>query len=413
MAITSVTISNFKGIKGEVTIPLKPITVILGPNSSGKSTCIHAIACLAQTVKNASNPSPMTLDGESAYVHLGRFTEVAHSRSYKESVCLGIGIDSSGTSAAKEKKNVRAVARWEFRCKRRTQETFIQSATFTLEDVTFTLKNRGKDYVMKNEKSGATMELKKSQSLIFDLMSFMRFPKQDLDVLKEFMSAFGLQNTIREELTAVRYLGPFRQSPLRRYRTHGSNPTEVGATGEAAVPMLANETVQSRSREHIKRIAGWLNQLGLAKQIGLSRVGSTDLFDVSLGLHDGEKIPLADLGYGCSQVLPVLAQCSYCAQNATLLFEQPELHLHHIAAKALVDVFIDTVKRCKANIVIETHSPEIFYGFLDRMRTKKFELDQFIAYKVFRQDKETKLDPIPIEPDDCDVYYAWEKGILI
>ena len=58
MAISKVHIGNFKGIYDETSIDIKPITVFVGANSSGKSSCIHALTCLSQTVKVTNDTRP-------------------------------------------------------------------------------------------------------------------------------------------------------------------------------------------------------------------------------------------------------------------------------------------------------------------------------------------------------------------
>jgi predicted ATPase len=73
----------------------------------------------------------------------------------------------------------------------------------------------------------------------------------------------------------------------------------------------------------------------LAKHLDVNRVGNSDLFEINITLSDEKNFPLADLGYGLSQVLPVLTQCSFAPESSTLLFEQPELHLHPKSAKNL------------------------------------------------------------------------------
>ena len=86
MPIDKLTISNFKGIAEKTEFEIKPITLFIGPNSSGKSSCIHALAALAQTVKIANSKLPIVLDDEYAQVHLGRFIEVVHSKSYSDAI---------------------------------------------------------------------------------------------------------------------------------------------------------------------------------------------------------------------------------------------------------------------------------------------------------------------------------------
>ncbi|MES9949814.1 MAG: AAA family ATPase [Candidatus Thiodiazotropha sp.] len=93
MAINKIYIENFKGVGEGKWVTLKPITVFVGANSSGKSTCIHALTCLSQTLKVSNNTTPLVLDDEYANVHLGRFIEVIHSKSYQDLVSLGVSID--------------------------------------------------------------------------------------------------------------------------------------------------------------------------------------------------------------------------------------------------------------------------------------------------------------------------------
>ena len=81
MPISALTAENFKGIADQSTFKIRPITIFVGANSSGKSSCIHALACLSQTIKLGDTSAPLVLDNENAQVHLGRFIEIVHSKS--------------------------------------------------------------------------------------------------------------------------------------------------------------------------------------------------------------------------------------------------------------------------------------------------------------------------------------------
>ena len=61
MAITSITIENFKCIGDAVTIPIRPVTLLFGKNSSGKSTVIQALRYLRKICK--TEPEPWELGG--------------------------------------------------------------------------------------------------------------------------------------------------------------------------------------------------------------------------------------------------------------------------------------------------------------------------------------------------------------
>jgi predicted ATPase len=185
----------------------------------------------------------------------------------------------------------------------------------------------------------------------------------------------------------------------------------VGALGESAITMLANETIRSRKRPHLKQVAKWLRDLGLASAVDVSRIGTSDLFDISMTLSDGKSFPIADLGYGLSQILPVLVQCSFAPKDATLLFEQPEIHLHTISAAKLAKVFIETAKTKGAHVVLETHSPELVHAFMVAQRDEKtINPADLVVYRVDRVDGETRLKPIVFD-EEFNVYENWRRGI--
>ena len=131
------------------------------------------------------------------------------------------------------------------------------------------------------------------------------------------------------------------------------------------------------------------------------------MFDVGVTLHDDDKLPLADLGYGLSQVLPVLVQCSFAKKGEVLLFEQPELHLHHSAARALTNVFCDTVSK-GVMIVAETHSYEFFGQFINELRAGRISLDDIVIYDVKRVDGCSRITRVPITEEDGDYEYNYD-----
>jgi len=414
MAITSLYIKNFRGIKNPSTIPIKPITLFIGPNSSGKSSCLHSLACLSQTLKIPNNSRALSPDDEYAHVHLGRFIEVIHSKSYSDCIGLGISIDpiryrepSSDRRRLTFKQGL-GEARYEFKSTKRTQDIYLHTAYLKVGDYEFEVTKIATGYRVLHKASRRVTKFTLKNGFIFDESSGFSFGSAE--EFANFIPFNNLQRAIQKELLNTLYLGPFRQPPARRYATRGSSPIEVGAQGESAVTLLANEIIQSKSRTHIRQIAGWLHSCGLANGLEVRRLARSDMFDVSLRLADGSEFPLADLGYGVSQVLPVFAQCSFAPEGSTLLFEQPELHLHPLAARPLANVFIETAKTKRCRILAETHS-EVFFGeFIRQIRAGNFSLDDFVAYRVLRKDGCTHLHPIEIDPETFDIYEMWHSG---
>ncbi len=89
---------------------------------------------------------------------------------------------------------------------------------------------------------------------------------------------------------------------------------------------------------------------------------------------------LPDIGFGISQVLPVLVQCDYAPEGSIILIDQPEVHLHPYAQSALADVMIDVIKKRNIQLVIETHSEHFLRRLQRRIAEDELSQDKVSAY---------------------------------
>lgn len=290
MAIDALHVKNFKGIADEQSFAIRPITLFIGPNSSGKSSCIHALGAMAQTIKIGSPSTPVVLDDEYAQLHLGRFIEVIHSRKYADSISLGVTISNYPrirfvSKALNPSHELPIQALFVFRSTMKTQEIYLESAHVSLGEWWMDVRRKGDWFVAKTSSNPTPVD------------AYFNGPFQialaPSSANEDNLVAMQVSRAIASELRKVLYLGPFRQPPQRRYPNRGSTPVEVGALGEASVTMLANEFIRStRSRPHHTEVSSWLNTMGLAKTIALSRLGNSDLFDVNVKLKDDVSLPM-------------------------------------------------------------------------------------------------------------------------
>jgi predicted ATPase len=88
-----------------------------------------------------------------------------------------------------------------------------------------------------------------------------------------------------------------------------------------------------------------LKEMGLIEEFEVNPIAKQrQEYEVKVhtkGSNDWVDLP--DVGFGISQVLPVLVQCYFAPQNSIILMEQPEIHLHPLAQSALADVMIDVI----------------------------------------------------------------------
>ena len=272
MPVAKVHVQNFKGISHSLALDLKPITLFVGPNSSGKSSVIHALACLAQSAKLSNEKIPLVLDDARADVHLGRYVEVVHGRSYSERLRLGVTIPNVELAKLRGRpERVPLEAVFEFSCTRRTQAINLQSLKLTAGDQNYEIQRKkgtlNYDVRVNGRVSGAAALLRPG------LQFAIPFGSESGEYLFEesHFTIGSLLWALNRAVSDIKYLGPFRESPKRRYPTRGADPTQVGAEGADAMTILANESIKHSKREVAAQVARWLDQLGLGKGISLSR----------------------------------------------------------------------------------------------------------------------------------------------
>lgn len=118
-------------------------------------------------------------------------------------------------------------------------------------------------------------------------------------------------------------------------------------------------------------------------------------------------VDLPDVGFGVSQVLPVVVQCFYAPANSILFIEQPELHLHPKAQSNLADLFIDVISSQEdarprnIQLVIETHSEHFLHRLQRRIAENSqqhpIKSEQVAAYFAHTVGSDSTLEPLQID----------------
>jgi hypothetical protein len=173
---------------------------------------------------------------------------------------------------------------------------------------------------------------------------------------------------VRAELSEATYIGPLRQFPERNYIFSGAPEETVGTRGQNLPNLLFSDN---------KNIAA-LNRLARTMDLGYSvtihKSSDPEIDNVfSVRLHDlttDARVGLSDVGFGVSQVLPILMECSLGANN-TVLIEQPEIHLNPKLQAALGQIIAETIiNNPKKQFVIETHSEHLFLRLQKLVRNR-------------------------------------------
>lgn len=193
----------------------------------------------------------------------------------------------------------------------------------------------------------------------------------------------------------VKYIAPLRATAERFYRFQNLAVNEVDSQGQNLVMFLNNLTGKQR-----KNFSAWTEkffnftlhpqQQGAHISLQLSQQGSNHKFN------------LADMGFGFSQILPVLTQLWILSSSnrlplirqmfpTTFVIEQPELHLHPRLQALLADAFLGAVQAAKEididlRLIIETHSEAMVNRFGQRIAHEDMD-PQDINVVIFEKER--------------------------
>lgn len=190
-----------------------------------------------------------------------------------------------------------------------------------------------------------------------------------------------IDNKLRTYLEDTQYIAPVRAKALRYYRYQDLSVSEIDSYGDNMHMFIDNLTQSQKLKyqEFIKNVFGFTANTE-------SKSGH-----VTINIEDekGESYNLADLGFGYSQVLPIITKLWYVSSqtyskwgktgdNITVLIEQPELHLHPAMQAQLADAFVLAINLSKENgiklnLIIETHSSTIINRLGRKIIDKKIE----------------------------------------
>ncbi len=226
----------------------------------------------------------------------------------------------------------------------------------------------------------------------------------------DFVQELNLQH--EKLFRSICYLGPLRTKAERLYSWTGMEPESVGYAGEntvAAILAARNRKISLGYKKTAKPfeqiIAMKLKEMSLIEEFKVNPISEQrQEYEVKVRAKGSKDwVDLPDVGFGISQVLPVLVQCFYAPANSIIIMEQPEIHLHPNAQSALADVMID-VSNSRENgrdrniqLIIETHSEHFLRRLQRRIAEALVSQEKVSAYFANVSRTPAKLEPLQID----------------
>ena len=388
----SVTMENFRCFRERQTVPLAPLTLLVGENSTGKTSFLAMLHVLAQLQNSLTNP-----DFKEPPYDLGSFYEIAYDSGGEgpQTEEFTIGLEQHDRRISRPRQTGSYCDMFTFRKNNFTPELFRH--TRSVGDVVVD------EEVDKDERYRATLRNDVGSwsvdgparphgrtqfgqyRFLLDLSRTSLRHRDDSDGVSRPIPVDGgpdwddkyaeqflritrdwLFSRVRSRRTFAS--APVRSNPRRTYDPARLDPDPQGDY----MPMYVADLFSQREgawQTLKQRLENFGQEAGLFDELSIRQLGTHggDPFQIQVRQADGDKghtmRNLADVGYGVSQVLPVITELLRPNHADQFLLQQPEVHLHPSAQAALGTLFCQAAAT-RRQLIVETHSDHL----IDRVR---------------------------------------------
>jgi predicted ATPase len=383
---------------------LAQITGLFGTNSSGKTSILQLLLMLRQTVESSDRAAVLDFGGERSLTQLGSFRDVIFGHTLDDSLGVrlcwqlpdAMRIDDP-SEAGKALFTGQDVCFATEVCSSGGDKLYVRELSYELAGNKFVMKRTSTDraeYELHPYAGGFTFQRRTARPGWWPLPAPTKcygFPDQTFAYFQNASFLRDMQLAFEQLFGRLFYLGPLRDFPQRHYVWSGSEPADVGRRGERAVDsvLASRDRGKDISPGHRKRrqsleerVAHWFKELGLISSFTVNAITKgSNIFEVLVKTsHNSSEVLITDVGFGVSQVLPVLVLCYYVPEGSTILLEQPEIHLHPSVQSGLADVLIDVAKNRHVQIILESHSEHLLRRLQRRIAEETLNADDVALY---------------------------------
>jgi predicted ATPase len=159
-------------------------------------------------------------------------------------------------------------------------------------------------------------------------------------------------------------------------------------------------------------IAHWLKEMGLIESFEIKELAEgSGYYQALVKIHkNSPPALLTDVGFGVSQVLPIIALLYYVPEKSTVIIEQPEIHLHPMAQSSLADLFINVSERRGLQIIFESHSEHLLLRLQRRIAEGQLNEDDVILHSASYRNRQSRLETL--EVDELGQIKNWPQNFM-
>lgn len=357
--ITNLHLKNFKSHK-DTNLRIKPLTLITGVNNCGKSSVLHSLLLLRQTLQ--AGRLEEGLDLNKSLVSIGVGNDALYRLASEPELYIALEVDN------------KMVHEFSFDVTNALNDSFIPKKNKKDSDVMRTIMLKGCSLF--NSNFQYLSSLRKGGDSNFPLASYEVNVERQISLIKGQGELIG------------NFLYAYKSEPTFNYIEQGGEPLAL-----------------------LDQVMYWESLISSGITIDVQQTQDKTGFNILYGSAGNssrraiEGLRAENIGYGVSYSLPVIAALVSAKPGALLLIENPEAYLHS-EGQAHMATLISRVAQNGVQVIIETHSDHVVNGV--RVNAKKFtkglagvDKDNVAIYYFSGQDDEHAVlyEEVKIEPD--------------
>lgn len=359
-----ITIENYKAFKEPTTYELRPITVLLGKNSSGKSSICKLLSVLSYMLSDKSKGVFSMTNGD---IKLGSvFSELFYT-DIKSKLKFDLVFDNNASLSVNYMMTAGEFFLQHYRI---CQEENISEVTF----------------INSSDKKGR----------------FSGLTRNDIFEGKGF--------NVDDFRFTVDYIGPVRDQAKRSLYAMTldvTDLTKVGYHGENTAAILLSSYLDGK--DLFDKVSSWYHDNMDGQTLDFIRNGE-GTGSYSLIVKRGKaKVNLSDMGEGTNQVLPVITQ-SYMNTADLTIIEQAGLHLHPSAHAHVAYRIAESAKQSSKKFIVESHSENFVLGLRKLVALKQLAPEDVAIYYIDHDGESATAQLYEIEKDGS--MKDWPTGVF-
>lgn len=407
--ITRITVAGFKSISQEQSIEIRPLTILAGANSSGKSSIMQPLLLLKQTLEAPYDPGALLLNGPN--VHFTSADQILSRVNDEKTVdTFHVGIEAGAEATV--------------------MLYFIQGQNkgFDIKLLTY---NSGK------EKYRLYMDMPESeiQTIISTAFSIntgvsLATPgllQSSIGLVRnrcflvptiQFGGTFSTIAPLHSEAIVGYYVRQMLHLPGLRGNPERNYPVTAGSIGfsgtfEYYTASVILQWQMDRKQDTLEKLSHDLIRLGLARKVSARAIDAASIELLVNRLTSSNEnstedmVSIADVGLGVSQALPVIVALHAADEGQLIYLEQPEIHLHPRAQYAMAEVLADAALQGK-RLVVETHSSLLLLGIQTLVAEGKLP-PEMVKLHWFKQQEDGSTRIISADLDEAGAYGDWPE----